>query len=197
MWEMAGSGPPADSQLPKRMKMTYHFKSKPMQEITHYTQTSIRTFTGKAFDLKVMDPETICIKDIAHALSNTARFGGHLKQLYSVAQHSVYVATLVPEELRLAALLHDASEAYLGDMPSPFKSMLPDFQYLENTLMSVIADKYDFEFPLHPKIKKADAILLEREWGTFVNGARNCLFYMPPRQAEKLFLATFESILNN
>ena len=54
-----------------------------------YTENSIRTFTGKVFDLKILDPDSICIDDIAHALAYTPRFGGHLPQPYSVAQHSV------------------------------------------------------------------------------------------------------------
>ena len=93
-----------------------------------YTENSIRTFTGKVFDLKILDPESICIEDIAHALAKTTRFGGHLKEFYSVAQHSVLMAQLVPSELKVEALLHDASEAYLGDMPSPFKKMMPEYK---------------------------------------------------------------------
>ena len=168
-----------------------------MQETTTYTQTSIRTFTGKAFDLRIMDPDTICIEDIAHALAHTARFGGHLQRLYSVAQHSVYACTLVSRELQLAALLHDAAEAYLGDMPSPFKNMLPDFRKLEAKLMTVIADKYGFEYPLHPNIKRADVVMFQREWGNFVTGERNSLYYMSPMDAERLFLTTYKSIIKN
>ena len=82
-----------------------------MTDTNIYTENSIRTNTGKVFDLKLMDPESICIEDIAHALSHVSRFGGHLDKHYSVAQHSVYVAQCLTAENQLAGLLHDATEA--------------------------------------------------------------------------------------
>jgi hypothetical protein len=88
----------------------------------------IQTATGKAFDPFDADPAAICIEDIAHALSNVCRFTGHCRQFYSVAQHSVEVATRLPHELQAAALLHDASEAYLTDLPRPIKK-LPQFKF--------------------------------------------------------------------
>src|SRR4051812_2148358 len=81
----------------------------------------ILTYTGKhvnPFDLK---PDDICIEDIAHALALCNRFAGHTKRPMSVAQHSVYVSRLCPN-YRLAGLLHDASEAYLGDVTKWVKS---------------------------------------------------------------------------
>lgn len=133
-----------------------------------YTENSIRTYTGKVFDLKILDPESICIEDIAHALANTARFGGHLNKFYSVAQHSVHIAERVMKEFRLDALLHDASEAYLGDMPSPFKKMLPEFKLNEDRVMNVIAEKFGFDYPLNDQVKFYDKILLQMEWDSFV-----------------------------
>lgn len=135
---------------------------------TVYTENSIRTFTGKVFDLKILDPESICIEDIAHALSNTARFGGHLKEFYSVAQHSVHMAQMASENFKLEALLHDASEAYLGDMPSPFKRIMPEYKEYENKLMQVIADKFGFSLPISGHIKYLDKQILQMEWDSFV-----------------------------
>ncbi len=133
-----------------------------------YTENSIRTFTGKAFDLKILDPETICIEDIAHGLSNTARFSGHLPKFYSVAQHSVIMAEAASQEYKLEALLHDASEAYMGDMPSPFKKIMPEFKAYENKLMEVIAKKYDFNYPISKHVKYWDKEILQMEWNSFV-----------------------------
>jgi hypothetical protein len=160
-----------------------------------YTENAIRTFTGKVFDLKILDPESICIQDIAHALSHVPRFAGHLQNHYSVAQHSVLVSLLVPKEHRLAALLHDASEAYIGDMPTPFKKLMPDYKKLEENLMKAIADKFGFQFPFHPSIKQADAMLLNLEWKSFVlkNGT---LEYGTSEIYKQRFLDSYYELVN-
>ena len=134
-----------------------------------YPENSIRTFTGKIFDLKILDPESICIEDIAHGLSCAARFAGHLEYFYSVAQHSVLIAEEVEGEFKIEALLHDASEAYLGDMPSPFKKIMPEFKEYENKLMRVIASKYGFPFPLSGHVKFWDKRMLQIEWDSFID----------------------------
>jgi len=156
-----------------------------------YTENSIRTFTDKVFDLKIMDPESICIEDIAHGLSMTARFGGQLDGFLSVAQHCCMVASYVDDEYKLAALLHDASEAYLGDMPSPFKKLMPEFKDYENVLMLIIAEKYGFDFPLHKSVKAADYKMLGVEWMECVV-KKNTAFYWTPKQAKERFLELFE-----
>ena len=87
----------------------------------------IQTFTGRAFDLSSPQPEQVCTEDIAHALANCCRYAGHSRWHYSVAQHSLLVAEIVAAtdpELALAALLHDAAEAYIGDWSSPLKALM-------------------------------------------------------------------------
>ena len=79
----------------------------------------IQTYTGLRFYPFEPDPENVCIEDIAHALSLICRFGGHCKQFYSVAQHSVLVSLNCPHPLH--GLLHDAEEAYIGDVCRPVK----------------------------------------------------------------------------
>lgn len=129
-----------------------------------YTPDCIRTFSGQYVNVFDPDPDTILIEDIAHALSQQCRFGGHLPEFYSVAQHSVLCAVAVPPEHALAALLHDASEAYMLDIPSPIKNRLPDYKKYEDNLMQVIAKKFGFQYPLHEEVKQADKLLLEWEW---------------------------------
>src|SRR6478752_7418281 len=104
----------------------------------------IRTFTGKWMDVFSPTPEMICIEDIAHALSLMCRFGGHTPTLYSVGQHSIHVSKLVGNKHKLAALLHDASEAYFMDIPRPIKKKVLEYGPIEDKLMKVIAEKFGF-----------------------------------------------------
>ncbi len=134
-----------------------------------YTKDHIRTFTGKY--INVFDPklETIDILDIAHSLSQQCRFAGHLPRFYSVAQHSVMVMRYMEnEELKLQALLHDASESFLMDIPKPIKANMPEYKNIEENLMHKIAEKFGFDWPMHEKVKHADVMLLEFEWETIM-----------------------------
>lgn len=108
--------------------------------------TWIQTFSGRKFHPLSPDPEQIVIEDIAHALSNLCRFAGHVRKFYSVAQHSVLVSLHCYPDNALAGLLHDASEAYLLDMPRPLKQH-GDFGWYrayEDNLMLKIEEKYGF-----------------------------------------------------
>lgn len=142
------------------------------------------------------DPDAISIQDIAHALSLTCRWAGHLRDFYSVAQHSVLVCMHVSDENKLQALLHDASEAYINDIPSPAKKRLPDYKLLENNLMSTIANKFGFEFPLSQTTIEADRYLLEREWYSLVENNINDIIPLSPVDAERLFLNAYFELTN-
>lgn len=172
------------------------FENLDMIDTNIYTENSIRTFTGKVFDLKLLDPESICIEDIAHALAHTPRFGGHLEKHYSVAQHSVLVAFACSSDNRLAALLHDASEAYIGDMPSPFKKMMPEYKVIEEKLMSVIAEKFGFQVPLPQEVKRLDREYLNIEWSCLVMKEYKILEYWTAEEAEKEFLNLYNHIIS-
>ena len=108
-----------------------------------------QTWTGKKFSVENLSPEMICIEDIAHSLSMQCRYNGHLSQFYSVAQHSVECVDLArarhePTHYEcLQVLLHDAAEAYIGDLPLPIKRLLPEFAALENRIWrEAIAPKF-------------------------------------------------------
>jgi hypothetical protein len=124
----------------------------------------IRTFTGEYINISDPKPEEIHIEDIAHALSLHCRFGGHTRDHYSVAEHSIWVMNMVSEEFKLSALLHDASEAYLMDIPSPIKKLIPDYIKIEDNLMTAIAESLGFQYPLPSAVKEADKFALEWEW---------------------------------
>ncbi len=130
----------------------------------------IQTFTGKKFFPLEPNIEDICIEDIAHSLSMQCRFAGHSKTHYSVAQHSIAMVNgwfNGPENKELAkyALLHDASEAYLTDIPRPLKH-LPQFQFYrdaEKHLSELIYVKFGLN-PVEPEeIKRSDWEILCEE----------------------------------
>jgi hypothetical protein len=98
----------------------------------------VQTFSGKKFDVLNPRVQDVDFTDIGHALSMQARFNGHTKQFYSVAQHCVIMSLAVPKNLEVYALLHDAAEAYIGDMPQPMKRLFPEFSDLEDSILLVI-----------------------------------------------------------
>lgn len=111
-------------------------------------------------------PEDFEIEDIAHALSNICRFTGHTRKFYSVAQHSVIVSRNVPDELALAALLHDGSESVLADVSRPVKPHLSNYKSLELGVMNAIGQRFGITIAAlnHPLVKLADerALVTER-----------------------------------
>lgn len=127
----------------------------------------IHTASGGCFDLipdtRLEDFREPKIEDIAHALSHICRFTGHTSVHYSVAEHSYRASFCVPEDFALEALLHDASEAYLGDVSSPLKSLLPDYRVIERMLEKRIAEVFDVPFPMSPCVKLADLQMVATE----------------------------------
>lgn len=164
-----------------------------------YTPGCIRTFTGKYINPCKPDQDLICIEDIAHALSMQPRFGGHLPVFYSVAQHSIEVAKLVDGPLQLAALLHDASEAYLIDVPRPVKDQLANYKEIEARLMCVIAGKFGFDWPMHESIKAADEARLQYEWEVYMLNEKPYEWKGPMVQyrARNIFIELFNYFKTN
>ena len=127
------------------------------------TTPYVSTYLGNRFYPLVPRIDHVCIEDIAHGLAYQCRFNGQTHEFYSVAQHSLVVASLVPTDLRLAALLHDAAEAYLGDMVKPLKVLLPAFSAIEDQVSAIIAAAFDVDFSDYAPIKRADLIALATE----------------------------------
>lgn len=125
----------------------------------------IQTATGKPFRLLQPQPEDVCIEDIAHALSHICRFTGHCKFFYSVAQHSFHVSQIVPPAIAMEGLLHDAAEAYTGDVSRPLKQILNNYALIEANIMLAIRHAFGiYTRPEHHAlIKEADNIMLETE----------------------------------
>lgn len=167
----------------------------------------IRTLTGWFYPFDPR-PEEVSIVDIAHALSMLCRFGGHVLDFYSVAQHSVLVSLGVPPDMALAALLHDAAEAYVGDVVSPIKRRLSDYSHIEDGVWCAIVDRFDLHahgvsmatVAMPPEVKHADMRALVTEMRDLWSGPpeeRSFEFEpwaatidpLPPKAARALFAA--------
>lgn len=128
----------------------------------------ITTYTGKHFKPMQPDPELIRIEDIAHALSLICRGNGHVHTFWSVGQHCICCAKEaaargLPDRMVLACLLHDASECYMSDVPTPFKKELPDYQEQEEHLLSIIYEKFlgsDLTAEEQAQLKRIDRAML-------------------------------------
>ena len=170
-----------------------------------------QTFTGLKFWLTAPQPDTICIEDIAHSLSMICRYNGHTKTHYSVAQHSVIVSELLPDNLALSGLLHDAAEAYIGDQTKPYKDLVETRFSLsiEYGITLAIYEKFR-AWPVHdPKIKEADEIVLRAEalqvlahppiedWHIDLPKKEILITEWPWELAEKLFLKRFDELTTN
>ena len=173
-----------------------------------------QTFLGLRFEFHNPKPRMVDIRDIAHALALQCRFNGHVREFYSVAQHSVHVSDFLGDHygldatLRLVGLLHDASEAYLGDLITPVKAMCPQFKVLEMKVEQAVADRFGFDSDLFDSllVKRADRVMLATEatqlldhpprgWDLEdVDAAPFTLAPLGPAEAEKLFLTRFQEL---
>ncbi len=164
-----------------------------------------QTYTGRRFWPLDPRPEDVEIEDIAHALSQVCRFGGHCKEFYSVAEHCVRAADFVSDEHKLVALLHDATEAYIGDVIRPLKRQLVDYGEIEQRVAHAIGQAFGLgmqlvEFP--PCVEDADEIMLATEardlmaappvpWGLRLPPDSQVIHPWTPREAEIIFLDCF------
>lgn len=123
----------------------------------------IQLRSGRRFYFTDPEREPLLLPDIVHALSNTCRFGGHCDRFYSVAEHSVRASLIVPPEFALEALLHDAAEAVLGDIPRPLKALLPDYRDFERDIDDRIRAWFDLPASMSPQVNDADLVMLATE----------------------------------
>lgn len=173
---------------------------------TNKLEPWIETFTGKKFHFLDPSEDEIDVRDIAHSLAYTCRYTGHSRRFYSVAEHSILVSYLANDPL--GGLLHDASEAYITDIASPIKPHINNYKELEDMIMTRIAKKFGFAYPLDPDIKDCDSTQLKTEakhllksggipWAHLYPTKRphgitpNC---WSPEEAEKKFLERFEEV---
>lgn len=163
-----------------------------------------QTFSGKQFHPYDCKEDQIDINDIAHALSKQCRFNGHINKFYSVAQHCIIVSYLCDKQDALYGLLHDASEAYLSDIPSPLKhsEQFSFYRNIEKNVQDVIYNKFNLSVNEPLSVKSADKLALHLEAECLSDGKRKWvnnnipLFIKPlkPSIAKKVFLNRFKEL---
>ena len=181
-------------------------------------KAEIVTYTGKLFDIFNPKPELICIEDIAHALANICRFTGHVRKFYSVAEHSVRMA--LSHELKghpMVRLLHDAAEAYFGDIATPVKQKVyvPDgitfrpIYVVEAKILAAISCAFGVDLKNDPVIKEGDKRMALTEirdlmpktdawagWYVKFEPLKERIEPWTPAFAEVQFLLTYNSLLS-
>lgn len=168
----------------------------------------MQTATGRKF--WPMDPraDEVFIEDIAHSLAMQCRYAGHCLRYYTVAEHSVLIARYLRSEgvdVALFALLHDASEAYLVDVPRPVKPYLEGYKAAEAKVMAAVCDRFGLPHEMPAKVHEADERIIADElvnlvpmdWhGKHRNPLGVKLQYWSPDEAKAEFLATFEALMD-
>lgn len=167
----------------------------------------IETYNGEFFTLDPDDFSGVNVHNIAHALSGVNRFNSHTQRMYSVAEHSVHVASMLPPELQLVGLLHDGSEAYIQDIPSPFKQFLPDYAAMEEVIQTKVWRAFGLNpawvKEVYPAVKRVDSMMCEVEARQLLTSkgegwARDHghpgVYCFTPETAEGLFLWAFVRI---
>lgn len=171
-------------------------------------KSSIQTRSGKDFDLIEPSKNEFTVEDVAHALSNICRYCGHVSEFYSVAQHSVMVSKLVEPQYALIGLLHDASEAFVGDVAKPLKELLPDYKQVEARIEEFVLSRFGIDpHNIPASIKTADIIALVTEQRDLMHGPdaelmrkykvaplEEKIIPLPPKQAKDLFLERYREI---
>lgn len=172
----------------------------------------MQTASGRAY--WPVDPraDEVFIEDIAHALGNLCRYAGHTRLFYSVAEHSILVSRLVPQQHALAALLHDATEAYCVDIPRPLKQSLPEYKVIEARNWAAIAARFDLALELPECVHHADVAMLfaerdalllpspREDWGmglkTPMKAKASDIFGYMPGRASARFLDRYNELAN-
>lgn len=174
--------------------------------MTAITPYFIKLCDGSLHDLSSPWRTVPSITVIAHSLANICRWTGHTNRFYSVAEHSMRVANLVPERYRLQALLHDAAEAYIGDVATPLGRLIgPEWQHIkldhDRWIWNSFISKQHF-MDWAPEVKHADAVMLATEardlmgggWDGLVDPLESHIAPGQPFDMAALFIKRFEEL---
>lgn len=187
-----------------------HIQDEQWELVSDSTCTGMfmQTYTGRVVFPMDLRPEDVCIVDIAHALSMLCRYNGHSVRFYSVAEHCVLMAQHLRQygdDVALCGLMHDATEAYLADVPRPVKPYLTGYKEAEAKAWEAIASRYGLKATLPDLVHMADNRILhdertqnmnrcERDWN--LPGVRLGvqLRFLSPERAKSEFLALFNEL---
>jgi 5'-nucleotidase len=170
---------------------------------------TIMLASGRRFDFLNPHGSDFDIEDIAHGLAHICRYSGQCRAFYSVAEHSILVADTA-EDFAYEALLHDAAEAFIGDVTRPFKQILPEYKRIEAAVEDAIIERFGMDRRFKDIVKRADLRVLAAEqaqvlmapgcadWAAEagINPAPIQVRYLDPKAAKRGFLARFEKCRN-
>lgn len=152
-----------------------------------------QTYTGVAFYPLDPRPQDVNPLDIAHHLALQCRFGGACRVFYSVAEHSLRVAAIVPPEDALAGLLHDAAEAYAQDLVRPVKQALPQYRDIERRIAVVLSERFQVDLVNLPEsVKRADEVMLATEKRDLMSQAAREWAWLPPPLHDRILPMTWD-----
>jgi 5'-deoxynucleotidase YfbR-like HD superfamily hydrolase len=170
------------------------------------SETAIRLYRGGYLDFRDPGASDFTIEDIAHGLANICRYAGQCRSFYSVAEHCVYVSAEA-KGFELPALMHDAAEAFTGDITRPLKQLLPDFRRIEAAITDVISRRFGIPLPLPSQVKRAELRVFAAEQAAMmppgtdemvkrqgIQAASVTFHYYRPEEAEALFLERFRQL---
>ena len=176
------------------------------EKVKHIVGPTIALRSGAYFDFEDPESSGFTIDDVAHGLSNICRFTGQCMRFYSVAEHSVHASKIVPSGFELEALLHDAPEAFVGDISKPLKTLLPDYKVIEDRAEAAVLGRFGVRLPLSPQVKLADLKMLRVEqdqamgnddfWPIIaeLDAADVTLQFWNPEEAKRQFLVRFHEL---
>lgn len=171
------------------------------------TGPTITLASGAQFDFLDPHGSEFTIEDVAHGLAHVCRYAGQCRGFYSVAEHSMLVARVVEPRLALEALLHDAAEAFIGDVTRPLKQLLPEYKRIEAIVEDAIVERFGLDRDRLKAVKEADLRVLAAEqqqvmapgtadWAVEagIEPAAIMVTMMTPDTAKKSFLAHYDRL---